>query len=371
MCRISKLSGVIFGLTYFLALTSEAFGQEPVQLNEASGLWLIIGMGAVTLLVLGSGAIWYRSKRPVNAGLKPGSKLNVPGSAIKNVNGPELIRKKSPGLKKLPISYQHSSPTVIKDVAEIAVVDFAEMPLSRFFTVNAPGKFEPLPHSDDEGLLTAIEETQEDFEEDAEIRNLSLRILAAFKTANSVTSLSQIALYDLSATLRSKAVSILTDFDHESVFETIVLACADPTREVRAAAARGLFRLSFDRADAWTRITETNDHSRMRQAARAAIEAGLVGRSLERLVHRDETVAYEAFALTALLIKSGETDPVFDALAANTDATVKSALLHVLKTVKVETSLKGLHDLIDQKKISTDLAGNVKAVIRSLEAVRT
>ncbi|MEO6051318.1 MAG: hypothetical protein ABIP78_08305 [Pyrinomonadaceae bacterium] len=74
--------------------------------------------------------------------------------------------------------------------------------------------------------------------------------MTAFRTRNSVEALSQIALYDLSSNLRSKAVATLTDFDHESVFEAILLACADPTREVRAASARGVFRLNFDRADA-------------------------------------------------------------------------------------------------------------------------
>lgn len=68
---------------------------------------------------------------------------------------------------------------------------------------------------------------------------------------------------DLSSNLASKAVATLTDFDHESVFEAILLACADPTREVRAAAARGLFRLNFDRADAWKRIIESNDEFRI------------------------------------------------------------------------------------------------------------
>ena len=85
------------------------------------------------------------------------------------------------------------------------------------------------------------------------------------------------------------------------------MACADPTREVRAAAARGLFRLNFDRADAWKRIIETRDEFRMSHAARAATEAGIVAKSFDRLIHEDLKVAYEAFALVTLLIRSGET----------------------------------------------------------------
>ena len=146
--------------------------------------------------------------------------------------------------------------------------------------------FMQLPISNDDALLSAIEQTQDEFEEDESVRELAVRILARFETKNSVESLSQVALYDLSSTLRSKAVGILSDFDHESVFETLLLACADPTREVRAAAARGLFRLSFDRSDCWMRIAESNDEFRMRHAARAAIAGDLVERSFDSVGQR-------------------------------------------------------------------------------------
>ncbi len=43
--------------------------------------------------------------------------------------------------------------------------------------------------------------------------------MAVFKAENSVEVLSQVALEDLSSNLRSKVVSILGDFDHESLFE--------------------------------------------------------------------------------------------------------------------------------------------------------
>ena len=96
-----------------------------------------------------------------------------------------------------------------------------------------------------------------------------------------------------------------------------MLACADPTREVRAAAARGLFRLSFDRADAWKRIIDTKDDFRMSHAARAATESGIVAKSFDRLLHDEMKIAYEAFALVGLLIKAGETDQIFEAIREN------------------------------------------------------
>ena len=161
----------------------------------------------------------------------------------------------------------------------------------------------------------------------------------------------------------------MTDFDHDSVFETILLACADPTREVRAAAARGLFRLNFDRADAWKRIIETGDEFRMRHASRAATEAGIVGKAFERLVHEDLKVSYEAFVLVALLVRSGETDEIFSAIKDHKDERVKFALLHVLRTVKDERSLSGLDNLRAGHTFPTDMTERIMDTIKSFDQV--
>ena len=229
--------------------------------------------------------------------------------------------------------------------------------------------FNPLAISNDESLISAIEQAHEEFEEDEQVRELAVRVLAAFKTRNSVEALSQMALYDLSSNLRSKAVSILADFNHESVFETILMACADPTREVKAAAARALFKLSFDRSDAWTRISESGDTYRMKHAARAAIAGDLVGRSLDRLVHQDSKVVYEAFALVALLIKAGETDEIFKALEYHRNTGVKLALLHVIKVLKHEESLSGLYALLEVGNLPTEIKEAAEKTIESFEPV--
>ncbi|HEY0427626.1 MAG TPA: HEAT repeat domain-containing protein [Pyrinomonadaceae bacterium] len=229
--------------------------------------------------------------------------------------------------------------------------------------------FSPLSISNDEALMSAIEQVQDEYEEDEQVRDLSLRILAAFKTRNAVEALSQIALYDLSSNLRSKAASTLAEFDHESVFEPILLACADPTREVRAASARGLFRLSFDRADAWTRIAETNDEFKMRASARAAIEADLVKRSFERLVHTDLKSAYEAFALVGLLLRAGETSEVFEALTSHRDMNVRRAVLHCIKITKEPNALDGLYTLLEKANLPADLQKEVDETIQEIGLV--
>ena len=246
---------------------------------------------------------------------------------------------------------------------------YAQLPINSFAELSTAKLYEPLPLSDDPSVLNAIEQTNDEFEEDESVRDLAVRILTAFRTRNSVDALSQIALYDLSSNLRSKAVSILTDFDHPSVFEPILLACADPTREVRAAAARGLFRLSFDRADAWKRIIETNDEFRMSHAARAAMASGIVVKSFDRLVHEDRKVAYEAFTLVALMIRSGETSTIFNAIRTHKDERVKFALLHILKMLRDDRTTAGLNKLLGAGKLSPEVTERIYDTVASLELV--
>jgi hypothetical protein len=246
-----------------------------------------------------------------------------------------------------------------------------DLPVFNFTGILPAKPFTPLPLSNDESLLSAIEQVHDEYEEDEEVRDLAVRILTAFKARNSVEALSQVALYDLSSTLRSKAILTLTEFDHESVFEPILIACADPTREVRAAAARGLTRLSFDRADAWARISQTGEKGRMRQAARAAMESGFVERSFDRLIHPDRYHAYEAFVLLSLLVKSGETKPIFNALRNHKDKNVQLAILHLLKVNREEEFLDELVGLSVDRGLSDDLRAEINKVVEefSLAAV--
>ena len=251
-----------------------------------------------------------------------------------------------------------SETPVAEDAAFLPIFSIRRLELAR--------PYEELPLSNDDSLMDAIEQTQDESEEDSDVRELSVRILAAFKTRNSVEALSQVALYDLLANLRSKAVSTLSEFDHESVFEPILLTCADPTREVRAAAARGLTKLTFDRADAWTRIAELDAEGRIVAAARAAIESGFVDMSFDRLVHQDRKYAYEAFALMALLIKAGETEKLFDALETHRNPNVRKAVLHIIKITKNPEVLEELGDLLKKETLPLELQEEIDKTIEEI-----
>lgn len=294
----------------------------------------------------------------------------------KNQNIVDRKRRKAP--KKQPSLNLPKTSTVLngngvenKPEIQFSFEDLNNLPLPvfDFKNINPSKFFTQLSLSNDEALISAIEQTHDEYEEDEDVRDLAVRILAAFKAKNSVESLSQVAIYDLSASLRSKAITILTEFDHETVFETILLGCADPTREVRAASARGLTRLSFDRADAWTRIIETNEKGRISQAARAAIEGGFVERSFDRLIHRDSKYAYEAFVLLSLIVKSGEVDGLIEAIKTHKDRRVSLAILHVFKISKDPNALAVLYNLIENNHIPLDIRAEVDKTISEMNLV--
>lgn len=370
--------------------TSPAAAAAPPM--EDDTWWYV----TVFLLLLGlAGALfwWYNTKKAGQSELSGNGKQTAnlknkkrETDAVDAEKEMEWYRKnqKSMGKKEANKSRKNfpqvgdplSSPTTARNsennisaTGEIRVWKFEELPISSFSELKPAAEYDLLPLSNDPALMSAIEQTQDEFEEDEEVRSLSLRILTAFRSRNAAESLGQVALYDISSNLRSKAVTTLAEFDHESVFENLLLACADPTREVRAAAARGLFRLSFDRADAWTRIAETRDEFRMRQAARAAAEADLVERSFDRLIHPDRKVAYEAFALTALLVKAGESERIFVAIENHRDTKVKLALLHVLSVVKDEETLPHLYALLEHNSIAPEIKAKADQIIHSFDLV--
>ncbi len=366
MIAISKFNSKVLSIAFITVATALSTFAQAQRAKAASapdesflssyGMYL----GILVVAVIGVAAIVFMRKREAAS---IGIKLIPTGS---NGLKPGEIRMNYTETKKVKMTPVHRVEMIDEEPPEPIQVEpassFSKLPVNSFVRLERTSSFKQLPNSQDEDLLRAIDQTQEDSEEDAEIRSLALKILATFRAGNSISAISQIALYDLSSKLRSTAVSVLADIDHESVFESIVTACADPTREVRAAAARGLSRLKFDRAHAWTRIIETGDQSRMRQAARAVIEGDLIERSFERLIHKDQNIAYEAYALTALLVKAGETAPIYKTLGEHKDEDVKLALLHVLQTIRSEATFDSLSELLTRHELTPNVAAKVNEV---------
>lgn len=166
--------------------------------------------------------------------------------------------------------------------------------------------------------------------EELENRAEALKTLVQFRVQSAVDAIARVARHDPEGTIRALAISSLGSISHESVFATILIGMADESREVRAAAARSVSRLDFDRADAYVRVMETSDEETLRSVAYACVQAGIVSQNLDRLTNSDHRQAYETFALICLLTKAGMNDPVLEAIANHPRIEVRLKAVHLL-----------------------------------------
>lgn len=180
---------------------------------------------------------------------------------------------------------------------------------------------------------------------DVEARAAAARHLAQFHVQSSVEALRQLAASDPEPAVRSAAVTSLGEIEHESIFAPVLLAFADEAREVRAAAARSLSRMNFDRSEGYVRLIETADAETLRNVASACIKAGMVGQAIDRMISEDRRLAYEAFSLLSLLAKANETEPLMEAINNHPETSVRLALIRLLGTTgqpEIATQLRHL-----------------------------
>jgi HEAT repeat protein len=194
--------------------------------------------------------------------------------------------------------------------------------------VPAVESYEELPEFiEDETLSAALVRLEST---DAESRATAAQQLAQFQVRRAVAALASAAREDAEPAVRSAAVTSLGLINHESVFGHVIVALADEAREVRAAAARALSRLSFDRADAYIRLVETADTRTLCDVAHACLKAGLAAQAIGRLTSEDRRQAYEAFALLSLCVSGGEAQPVVDAVETHRDIDTRLTCIQLL-----------------------------------------
>ncbi|HEV2882975.1 MAG TPA: HEAT repeat domain-containing protein [Pyrinomonadaceae bacterium] len=187
---------------------------------------------------------------------------------------------------------------------------------------------EQLPEwMEDDSLADALERLDS---ADVEARVAAAQQLAQFQVQRSVAALTALAANDRDAAVRAAAVTSLGNIGHESVFPSVLISMADEAREVRAAAARSLSRLSFDRADAYVRVLETADAETLRHLASACVGAGLAKQALSRLASEDRRQAYEAFSLLSLVAKGGQSDLILRVVEEDQDLSIRLAAARLL-----------------------------------------
>ena len=203
---------------------------------------------------------------------------------------------------------------------------------------------EQLPMGDEDdallGLLTRLESS--DTAERAQVA----RELASHRAQRSVSALCSAALNDPDPSVRAAAVAGLGNIDHESVFAPVLISLADDTREVRAAAARSLSSLHFDRAEAYGRVMKSADFKTLQDFARACVKTGIAAQAVDRLASEDRRHSQEAVALYSVLAKAGELQPIIEIIEKHPEVPVKLAAVRVLSLAGSSDAAPKLRELV-------------------------
>ena len=225
--------------------------------------------------------------------------------------------------------------------------------------------FEDLPAGDEDVELTTVLGQLETADESGRAR--IVQQLGAHHAQRSVSALAAMALNDLDPAVRSVAVTSLGSIDHESVLAPVLIALADESRIVRAAAARTLTSLHFDRADAYVRVTETADPDTLRRVARACISTGIIAQAVDRLASEDRHQAYEAFSLFTLLARANETDPIIDTIENHRDDEVRLCAVRVLNVAARPEVAPRLRKMIASEGMPENVRTAVMEVLSKLD----
>ena len=278
----------------------------------------------------------------------------------------------------LDIARRHSDipASLLSETLSACSVDslgFLDLPSSDADLLRPPGTmvehrdadsfvvFEELPDGNDDpalsGLLTQLGSPDE------RIRMESVQQLGSYHVQRSVSALSSMALQDADSGVRAAAVSSLGAIDHESVFAPVLVALADESREVRAAAARALTGLHFDRADCYNRVSETANAETLKAVAVACVKTGIATQAIQRLTSEDRRQAYEAFSLMTLLAKAKETQPILDIIENYGDNEIRLCAVRVLNVAGQADVAPKLRELVARDRMPESLRTAVLEVL--------
>ncbi|HEV2884659.1 MAG TPA: HEAT repeat domain-containing protein [Pyrinomonadaceae bacterium] len=234
--------------------------------------------------------------------------------------------------------------------------------------LEASAPVEDLPEStDDERLEPALLALGS---VDADERSEALKTLVQLRVRRSIEAIATVAQLDSEPNIRAVAISSLGIMNHESVFPTVLIAMADETREVRAAAARSLNRLSFDRADGYVRVIESCDDETIENVARACVQAGIVSQNLDRLGSCDHRQAYETFAIINLLARARMTEPVLNVIAEHTNMEVRLNAIHLIACTDQPEVFEQLRELAVKDGVGEEVKTTLLEAMYKLDQAR-
>ena len=225
--------------------------------------------------------------------------------------------------------------------------------------------FQELPDGTDNDALTAAMVQLESSDE--QVRAASAKELALFPVKRSVAALLSLVANDPDDTVRSAAVASLGAIDHESVFAGVLIALADDSRIVRAAAARIMTGLHFDRADAYVRVMDGSSPELLQRVAQACNQTGIAKQAVDRLASEDRRQAYEAFSLFSLMARGGETGLITDIIRHHGDEEVRMCAIRVLSVAGQSSVVPKLRELAGHQSMSEDVRTALLEVLYKLD----
>jgi HEAT repeat protein len=225
--------------------------------------------------------------------------------------------------------------------------------------------FDELPEEEDDALLAELLTQVGSINE--RVRTEAAQQLGLHSVQRSVSVLSTLATNDSDASVRSAAVTSLGMIDHESVFAPVLIALADESREVQAAAARALTSLRFDRGDGYVRVIETSDAQTLQNVAQACVKTGIVSQAVDRLASEDRRQAYESFSLFSLLARANETEPILETIEQHADDNVRLCAVRVLNVAARPEVAPRLREMVTSDNMSENLRTALLEVLYKLD----
>ncbi len=225
--------------------------------------------------------------------------------------------------------------------------------------------FKDLPvGAEDKELTEAIDQLEAS---DERGRASLAQELALHPVQRSVSTLTSLVMNDPDSSVRSAAVSSLGSIDHESVFAPVLIALADESRIVRAAAARTLSSLHCDRADSYVRLMETGDPELLHRVAQACIKTGIVAQGVDRLASEDRHQSFEAFSLFSLLARANENDPITEVIETHPDEEARLCAVRVLNVAGQSAVVPKLREIVGLEHLPENVRTAVLEVLYKLD----
>lgn len=235
------------------------------------------------------------------------------------------------------------------EVAQEAEEPPPQEPLRVDWELREPPEMEALPQMvEDDSFFDALVDIED---EEAMVRCLAARILAKYRTKNSVKLLSRVVMDDLDNEVKLEAVDSLKTLAHESCFAPLLIAASDENPNVKQAAVKAFTSLSFNLADNYARLLQSNDEELMKRAAKSCIVTGLVHKAFIQIISYNYEQGYEGFVLLSLLARAGEAKPLMDAITKHPNMDVRTLCIRIMNEVHKPEVKEEMYGLLTKENL--------------------